>query len=93
MQRPGGRGGPQNLFSSQILFFCELKPHAKFQNPTITSSGRKVMAAERRKKEKQAQMCAEGCEGAFLYTFFPMIFLLIVFPLTKNRGRLPFLKK
>ena len=30
-------------------------------------------------KRKQAQMCAEGCEGAFLYTFS-----LIVFPFTKN---------
>jgi hypothetical protein len=33
--------------------FCDLKPHAKFQIPTLTPSGRKVMAAEEeRKKEK-----------------------------------------
>ena len=66
-----------NFFLSPQIFFGELKPHAKFQNPTITSSGRKVIAAERRKKEKQAQMCAEGCEGAFLFTLCFMIFLLI----------------
>jgi hypothetical protein len=29
-------------FSTQILFFCELKPHAKFQNPRTNPSGRKV---------------------------------------------------
>ena len=42
---------------------------------------------------KQAQMFEEDSEGRFLYTFFPKIFLLIVFPFTKNWGRLPFLKK
>ena len=37
-----GGGVPQML----------LKPHAKFQNPTITSSGRKVSEAGERKKER-----------------------------------------
>ena len=36
-----GAGVPQML----------LKPHAKFQNPTITSFGRKVSEAGERKKE------------------------------------------
>jgi hypothetical protein len=31
-------------------FFCEFKPHAKFRNPMITPSGRKVCAGERREK-------------------------------------------
>ena len=39
--------------SPQILIFCDLEPNAKFQNPTITPSGRKVMQAERKKKEKK----------------------------------------
>jgi hypothetical protein len=34
------------------LFFCELKPHAKFLNPTITPSGTKVTRAERRERER-----------------------------------------
>ena len=33
--------------------FCELKPHAKFWNPTIPPSGRKVTRAERKKKKKR----------------------------------------
>ena len=48
---PGGRGCPPNLSLPQILFFCYFKPHAKFQNPTITPSVRKVSEAERKKEE------------------------------------------
>ena len=33
------------------FYFCELKPHAKFQNPAITPSGRKVTQAEERKRK------------------------------------------
>jgi hypothetical protein len=35
-------------------FFCDLKPHATFRNPMITPSGRKVTAAEERRKRKNA---------------------------------------
>ena len=35
--------------------FFELKTHAKFQNPTITPSVRKVSEAEERKKEKEEE--------------------------------------
>jgi hypothetical protein len=45
---PMGQGGPQ-LFFHPNLFFCDLKLHAIFQNPTITHSGRKVTQAEREK--------------------------------------------
>jgi hypothetical protein len=36
----------------QILFFCELKPGAKYQNPVITPSGRKVTRAEEEREKK-----------------------------------------
>ena len=37
---------PPIFFPPQILFLCELKPHAKFYNPMITPSGRQVTGAE-----------------------------------------------
>ena len=36
-----------------MRFFLELKPHAKFQTPTITLSGRKVTGAEREEEEEK----------------------------------------
>ena len=36
---------------SNLIFFCELKPPAKFQNPRTTPSGRKVCHPEK-KEEK-----------------------------------------
>ena len=44
-------GSSNNFFYPKSYFFCELKPHAKFQNPTISPSGIKVTWL---KKEKQA---------------------------------------
>ena len=35
---------------TNLIFFCDLKPNAKFKNPKITLSGRKVMQAEERDK-------------------------------------------
>ena len=32
--RYGGKGAP-NFFSTQILFFCDLKPHAKISEPYL----------------------------------------------------------
>ena len=46
-----GQGGPPNLFKPKILFFCHLKPHAKFHNP----SGRKVTQAEREKERREEE--------------------------------------
>ena len=37
--------------SPQMSFFCELKSHAKSQNPRTTPSGTKVTRGERRKKD------------------------------------------
>ena len=48
-----GKGGPTNFVSHHFYFFCDLKPHTKFQNHTITSSGRKVTRAERERKRKE----------------------------------------
>ena len=41
------------VFHPKSYYFCELKPHAKFQNPTITPSGKKVTQAEREKREER----------------------------------------
>ena len=50
----GADWGPP-IFFPPLFFcfvFCDWKPHNKFQNPTITPSGRKVTQAERREREK-----------------------------------------
>ena len=44
------RGVPQISFHPKSYFFDDLKPHAKFQNPTITPSGRKVTWVKERKR-------------------------------------------
>ena len=45
---PGGQWG-----SPKFYFCCDSKPHAKFQDPTITPSGRKVSEAERKKERER----------------------------------------
>ena len=45
-----GTGGVSQICFTPILFFCDLKPHAKFQNHTVTPSGRKVTRSEKREK-------------------------------------------
>ena len=42
----GAGGVPPIFFYPKSYFFCDLKPHAKFRNPTITPSGRKETAGE-----------------------------------------------
>ena len=42
-------GGRVNKFEFKSYFFCDLKPHSKFWNPTITPSGRKVSGGEEKK--------------------------------------------
>ena len=46
---PGGQGGPPNLFYPKPYFLCDLNPHSKIRNPTITPSGRKVSGGEEKK--------------------------------------------
>ena len=46
-------GGAQILFYPKFYFFCDLKPHAKFQNPRTTTSGRKVTRGKRKKQRKR----------------------------------------
>ena len=41
-----------NCFPPQILYFCDLKPRTKFQNATITPTGRKVSVAEKKREKK-----------------------------------------
>ena len=35
--------------------FCELKPHAKFQSPRTTPSGRMVTRGEKRERERERE--------------------------------------
>jgi hypothetical protein len=49
----GGRGVPHILFQPESYFFCELKPHATFQNPTITPSLRKVTRRREEREERR----------------------------------------
>ena len=41
--------------SHHILYFCEFKPNAKFQNHGTTPSGEKVTQGERKKKERRRE--------------------------------------
>ena len=41
---------PQNPKS---YFLCDLKPHAKFENPRTTPSGKKVTGGERKREKTQ----------------------------------------
>jgi hypothetical protein len=49
---PSGLGGPNILFYPKAYSICDLKFHAKYYNPTITPSGRKVCGREKKKREK-----------------------------------------
>ena len=51
---PWGAGGSLEFFFTPNLIFCELKPHAKFWNPTITPSGRKVTRRREERRENNA---------------------------------------
>ena len=41
------------FFPDPNLIFFDLKPHAKFEDPMITPSGRKVTEAERRREKRR----------------------------------------
>ena len=45
-------GVPQILFEPKSYFIFDLKPHAKFWNPTITPSWRKVSVGEEKEEKK-----------------------------------------
>ena len=45
--------GAPHFFYPKSYFSCDLKPHAKFQNPTITPSGRKVTRRKEREKRNK----------------------------------------
>ena len=56
-----GQGGvPKICAHPKYYCFCELKPHVKFQNYTITPSGRKVSEAEREKREREKSAIYSG---------------------------------
>ena len=58
---------PQILFHPKSYFFLDSKHHAKFRNPTIAPSGRKVTQGERKRKERKKgeQAGAELCQAQF----------------------------
>jgi hypothetical protein len=47
---PGGRGP---LICVSPKSFCDIKPHAKFHNPTVTPSVRKVIKPRERKRRQK----------------------------------------
>ena len=49
---PRGAGGVPKCHPKSY-FFYDLKPHAKFHNPTITPSGRKVTRRREERREKR----------------------------------------
>ena len=57
----GAVGDPQFVFHHKANVFCELKPHANFQKPMMTPSGRKVTEEERerRKKDKKTPLIVD----------------------------------
>ena len=49
---------PQIFFlTTNLIFFYELKPHARFRNPTITPSGSKVSEGERERDSGHLVPC------------------------------------
>jgi hypothetical protein len=51
-QPPKRQGGsPYFCSHTESYFFCNLKAHAKFWNPMITPSGRKVMQGKERREK------------------------------------------
>jgi hypothetical protein len=52
------RRTPQGQSGSPNFFFI-LKPHAKFQNPMITPSGRKVSEAEKKKEREKTPLIVD----------------------------------
>ena len=66
----GADGGPRSWvcarLAPQILFFCELKSHAKFLNPTITPSGRKVNQ-QREWREREEKITPLIVDTLFLW--------------------------
>ena len=53
LQKKSKNCPPIFFFITNLLIFCDLKPHAKFQKPKITPSGRKASVGE----EKKSQYC------------------------------------
>ena len=52
----GAGGSPKCVFNSKSYFWCDLKPHAKFRNPTITPSWRKVSVGEVKQTKKEREI-------------------------------------
>ena len=56
MRVEGGGGGQQHLFLLEPQYFCDIGPHAKFQNPKKASYWIKVNTGEKRENLAQAML-------------------------------------
>jgi hypothetical protein len=77
-------GGPQNLTNfltirltisgnskhlfQEIVFLCDLNPHAKFQNPRINHFGKNVSVEEERKKNSGQLVPLQWTQAAWTKT-------------------------
>ena len=67
------------MFYPKSYFFCYLKPHSKFRNPTITPSWRKeTVGEEKREREKKITNKLKGARSLSLYEFIFNILELII---------------
>ena len=57
--------------------FCELKPHAKFQSPRTTPSGRMVTRGEKREREEERTNAVNN--GQYVLPARPMGSMAVVF--------------
>ena len=54
-----GAWGSPNCRYPKSYFFGDLKPHAKFGNPTITPSGRKVTTSEEKEEREKTPLIVD----------------------------------
>jgi hypothetical protein len=54
------RKNKQIFVTPNLIFFCDFKPPAKYRNPTIIPSERKVSVGERKRKEREKKTLNSG---------------------------------
>ena len=64
---------------TQSYLFCELEPHAKFQNPRTTPSGEKLTVAEREKT--QCMQAAQTNYPLYWHVKYSILYVILTFKL------------